>query len=60
MEKKIPKSIKMKKSTVKLLNEVTHRKKAEDSKYTFEDAILEGLRLITEKEKEDDVNSKST
>lgn len=49
-EEKINKSIRMKKSTVNLLNKVTFHRKAENDKYTFEDAINDGLTLLAEKE----------
>lgn len=50
VEEKVNKSIRMKRSTVDLLNKVTFHKKGDSDKYTFEDAIIDGLKLLAEKE----------
>lgn len=49
IEEKVNKSIRMKKSTFLLLKKVTYQIKAEDDKYTVEDAVLDGLSLLAKK-----------
>jgi len=46
IDDKVNKSIRMKKSTINLLNKVTFHLKVENDKYTFEDAINDGLKLL--------------